>query len=156
MVRLPQEESGTNRKLSRPWHGPYRVTSVNDSDLSLIKVYFPQDQAIQVHQSRIKTCPLNFPSGFYWYGGKRRGSGRPLMGVSKVLNSLNSDQDYNESEEPPTETSQPTQTPNVDVVDQSVTTVNLQATKCNSTPPVCDPPGCKYPLWNNGRHSGRT
>ena len=150
LVRFPQEESGANHKLSRPWHGPYRVTSVNDPDLSSIKVYFPQDQAIRVHQSRIKTCPLNFPSGFYWYGGKRRGPGRPLKWVSKVLNSLDSDQDT------PTETSQPTQTPNVNVVDQSVTTVDLQATECNSTPPVCDPPRCKYPLRNRGRRSGRT
>ena len=31
LVRFPQEEQGKNRKLSRPWHGPYRVTSVTKS-----------------------------------------------------------------------------------------------------------------------------
>ena len=27
LVRFPQEESGRQRKLSRPWHGPYRIIS---------------------------------------------------------------------------------------------------------------------------------
>ena len=67
LVYHPQDETGGNRKLSRPWHGPYRVTSIQDLDVCLVKVYFPQDQEIQVHQSRVKACPVNFPSGFYWY-----------------------------------------------------------------------------------------
>jgi hypothetical protein len=25
LVRFPQEESGKQRKLSRPWHGPYQI-----------------------------------------------------------------------------------------------------------------------------------
>jgi len=51
LVRFPHEETGKNRKLSRPWHGPYRVTSVDNPDISVTKVYFPQDGSIQVHQS---------------------------------------------------------------------------------------------------------
>ena len=51
LVHFQHEESGPNRKLSRSWHGPYRIISVNDPDLSMVKVYFPQDQSIQVHQS---------------------------------------------------------------------------------------------------------
>ena len=74
---------------------------MNDPDLSMVKVYFPQDPSIQVHQSRVKVCPPNFPSGFYWYGGKRRGPGRPPKWVLKVLNSLDSEKD---TEEPPTGT----------------------------------------------------
>ena len=45
LVHFPHEESGPNRKLSRPWHGPYRIILVND---------FLQDQSIQEHQSRVK------------------------------------------------------------------------------------------------------
>ena len=71
LVYHPQDETGGNRKLSRPWHGPYRVTSIQDPDVCLVKVYFPQDQEIRVRQSRVKACPVNFPSGFYWYGGKQ-------------------------------------------------------------------------------------
>ena len=29
LVKFPAEESGKMRKLSRPWHGPYRITKVN-------------------------------------------------------------------------------------------------------------------------------
>ena len=39
-------------------------------------MYFPQDGGIQVHQTRIQHCP-DIPVGFYWYGGKRSGPGRP-------------------------------------------------------------------------------
>lgn len=31
LVQFPQDESGRNRKLSNPWHGPYYVTSLNDT-----------------------------------------------------------------------------------------------------------------------------
>ena len=41
LVHFPHEESGPNRKLSRPWHGPYRIISVNDPDLSIVKCVFP-------------------------------------------------------------------------------------------------------------------
>ena len=41
------------------------------------KVYFPDDGTIQVHLSRVCGCPKEFPGGFYWYGGRRAGPGRP-------------------------------------------------------------------------------
>ena len=85
LVLFPHELTGKNRKLSRPWHGPYRVNSVDDPDISVSKVYFPQDGSIQVHQSRVKVCPTNFPSGFYWYGGRRRGPGRPPRWVRELM-----------------------------------------------------------------------
>ena len=84
LVKFPQEESGKQRKLSRPWHGPYRVTSRDDPDLTLVKVYFPQEGTIQVHQTRVKPCP-NFPAGYYWYGPRRRRPGRPPKWVDNVL-----------------------------------------------------------------------
>jgi hypothetical protein len=36
VVRFPGEESGRLRKLSRPWHGPYRVTSCNDTNATAL------------------------------------------------------------------------------------------------------------------------
>ena len=86
LVRFPQDETGGNRKLSRPWHGPYRVVTQTDPDVCVDKVYFPQDGRIRVHQSRVKTCPPNFPAGFYWYGGRRRGPGRPPKWVTSMMN----------------------------------------------------------------------
>ena len=44
LVRFPQEKVGKMRKLSRPWHGPFRVLVVEDPDVTVIKVYFPQDE----------------------------------------------------------------------------------------------------------------
>ena len=85
LVLFPHELTGKNRKLSRPWHGPYRVTSIDDPDISVSKVYFPQDGNIQVHQSRVKLCPTNFPSRLHWYGGRRRGPGRPPKWVEELM-----------------------------------------------------------------------
>jgi len=85
MVRFPADETGRLRKLSRLWHGPYRISAINGPDVSVSKVYYPQDGGIQVHQSSVKPCPLNFPAGFYWYGGKRRAPGRPPKWVEQIL-----------------------------------------------------------------------
>ena len=39
LIHVPQDESGKQWKLSRPWHGPYRITAINQLDATLIKVY---------------------------------------------------------------------------------------------------------------------
>ena len=46
-MRFPQEKSGHHGKLSRPWHGPYHVTSKQDSDITVGKMYFPDKGVIQ-------------------------------------------------------------------------------------------------------------
>ena len=71
--------------MSRPWHGPYRVTSCNDTNITATKVYFPMDDPIHVHQIRVKPCPVGFTAGYFWYGGKRRGPGRPPRWVVAIL-----------------------------------------------------------------------
>ena len=68
LVRFPQEEVGKMRKLSRPWHGPYRIVTHKEPDVTVVKVYRPQDTAIRVHLSRVAPCPSELPPGFYWYG----------------------------------------------------------------------------------------
>ena len=70
MVKFPADETGRLRKLSRPWHGPYRITALNGPDVSISKVYYPQEGGIQVHLSRVKPCPPNFPAGFFGTGGR--------------------------------------------------------------------------------------
>ena len=86
-VRFPQDETGRLRKLSRPWHGPYRILQKRDPDITVVKVYHPQHGEICVHQSRVCKCPDNFPAGYFWYGGKRSGPGRPPKWVEKFLTS---------------------------------------------------------------------
>ena len=84
LVRFPQEETGRLRKLSRPWHGPFRITDINGPDVTVIRVYFPEDKPIQVHMLRVSPCPPDFPAGYYWYG-KKKSSGRPAPWVEKLL-----------------------------------------------------------------------
>jgi len=33
----------------------------------------------------VKPCPLNFPAGFYWYGGNSKGPGRSPKWVEQLL-----------------------------------------------------------------------
>ena len=46
-MKIPQEKSGHQKKLSRPSHGPYHVTSKKDPDITVVKVHFPDKGAIQ-------------------------------------------------------------------------------------------------------------
>ena len=85
LVKFPADESDKLQKLARPWHGPYRVTEVNEPNISVSNVYHPKKETIKIHQSRVKHCPVNFPAGFYWYGGKRKGPGRPPKWVEQLL-----------------------------------------------------------------------
>ena len=100
----PSDESGRLRKLSWPWHGPYRVTPCNDTNITATKVYFPMDHPIHVHQTRVKPCPVGFTAGYFWYGGKRHGSGCPPRWVEAVLAGEESPQTVPGSE-PETESS---------------------------------------------------
>lgn len=103
LMRFPQEETGKQRKLSRSWHGPYRITHLDDPDVTIVKVFFPAEGPIQVHQSRVCwhrsrvcRCPDQLPAGFYWYGGKRKNSGKTPKWLKILLapsKSNNGDQD---------------------------------------------------------------
>ena len=85
LVRFPQEESGKKRKLSKPWHGPYRVVQKSDPDVTVVPVHFPESGTIQVHQSRVCPCPPKWPAGFYWYGGNKLSHGRMLKWLEDLL-----------------------------------------------------------------------
>ena len=87
LIHFPQYESGRWRKLSHPWHGPYRITDKMDPGVTCVKVYHPQDGSIRIHQSRVCPCPEEFPAGYYWYGGKQKGPGRPPKWVDRLLQS---------------------------------------------------------------------
>ena len=85
LIYFPQDETGKSRKLSHPWHGPYRMISRDDSDITATKIYFLDDPSMQVHQTRVQHCPYSLPSGFYWYGAKRSKPGRPPKKLLKHL-----------------------------------------------------------------------
>ena len=77
LIRFPPKETGQQRKLSRPWYGPYRVTTVTEMGVTAVKVYSPQDGTTSVHASHVTRCPPAFPEGGYWYGGRQSGLGCP-------------------------------------------------------------------------------
>ena len=77
LIHFPSDETGRLRRLSRPWHGPFWVTSCNETNVVATKVYFPRDDPIRVHQTCVKPCLAGFTPGYYWYGGRRHGPGRP-------------------------------------------------------------------------------
>ena len=105
LVRFPAEETGRMRKLSRPWHGPYRVLEVKGPDITVERVYRPQDGPIQVHQTRVTPCPDAFPAGYHWYGDRRVSPGRPPRWVDRLLQdqSPNSELSPEAAMEPATE-----------------------------------------------------
>lgn len=90
-VRFPEEETGKKRKLSRPWYGPFRVIARHDPNLTVRKVYFPEDSPKTVHQLRVCLSPDMLPAGFYWYGAKRRSSGRTPTWLQRMLNAATHD-----------------------------------------------------------------
>ena len=84
-IKFPAEETGQNRKLSNPWHGPYCVLSRRDPDVTATKVYFPQEGQIQVHQQRVTRCPPDLIAGYYLYGPKKHSSGRVPMWIERLI-----------------------------------------------------------------------
>ena len=59
--------------------------SQDDPDITITKIYVPDDPSIQVHQSRVQHCPPSLPLEFYWYGTKRSKAGRPSKKILKQL-----------------------------------------------------------------------
>jgi len=75
------------------------VTEHRDPDVTITKVYFPQESAIQVHQSRVCLCPTAFPAGYYWYGNKRKGPGQAPKWVDKLLSDETFAEDQSQRDE---------------------------------------------------------
>lgn len=71
--------------MSQPWHGLYWIIDVNKPDVTVSKVYFPQDRQIQVHLLRITLCPPEFPAGYYWYGRKKCTPSSPVRWIQELL-----------------------------------------------------------------------
>ena len=72
--------------MSQPWHVPYHIIAKNDPDVTVVKVYFPEEGQILI----------------YWYDGNRKSPGRVPQWVQKLFcneDKQNSDQEASESEE---------------------------------------------------------
>jgi hypothetical protein len=56
MVYMPSDVQGKERKLARPYHGPYRVLKVTPTNAEVILVDRPKDPSIFVSLSRVRQC----------------------------------------------------------------------------------------------------
>jgi len=52
-------------------------------NVTVVKVYKPQEGQIYVHQT---TCPKEFPAGYYWYGHNSKSTDRVPEWVNQMLN----------------------------------------------------------------------
>ena len=60
----------------------------SDTGVTAVKIYFPEQDPIRVHQSRVSHCPEGFPPGWFWYGDRRSGPERPPRWIEQVLRAL--------------------------------------------------------------------
>ena len=70
-----------------PVHGTvYIVSSSVDTQMSLSsRCMPPQDGKLHIHQSRVVPCLPELPAGFFWYGTRHAGPGRPPKWVMGLL-----------------------------------------------------------------------
>jgi len=88
LVKFPHEETWNNVTLpTMAW----TILCGDDPDLTVVKIYFPQDEQIQIHQTRVIPCPADFPAGYYWYGRKRHSPGRPAQWLETLADVLETD-----------------------------------------------------------------
>ena len=48
------------------------------------KVYFQQEQPIQVHQNRVHVCPEGFPPRFFCYGNNQKSTNHIPKWITKL------------------------------------------------------------------------
>ena len=126
---VSHEETGKHRKLSRPWHGPYRIIQRNDPDVTTVKVFFPEEGSIQVHKTQVCPCP-GLPAGFYWYEGNRKSPG----GVPRWLQQLSSTPPDTGLQQPPSSDPQAggSERDELPVEDSDSKTVEMNSPICQS------------------------
>lgn len=67
MVYMPHETTGKDRKLSLPYHGPFRIMDIRGNCVSVKPVDKPDDEPILVNMDRIVPCPAEVPDSS-WLG----------------------------------------------------------------------------------------
>ena len=76
MVKFPQEETRSLCKVSRPWHGLYRIIDRQDLDVTVGSMPHRMDKFRELHPAH-HSCP--------WYGTRRSSPGRPPKWVDQLL-----------------------------------------------------------------------
>ena len=73
MVYMPVERTGKNRKLSRPYFGPYRILEVHPNGLIVRPVDRPDEQSIRVNQDQVTVQRNSRLTSHGWEGDALKG-----------------------------------------------------------------------------------
>ena len=70
MVFMPSETIGKDRKLARPYHGPYRVINIMPTNAEVQLIQYPSEPTIFVAIDRLRRCYPEQPNDC-WLGKKK-------------------------------------------------------------------------------------
>ena len=70
MVFMPSETIGKDRKLARPYHGPYRVINITPTNAEVQLIQYPSEPTIFVAIDRLRKCYPEQPNDC-WLGKKK-------------------------------------------------------------------------------------
>ena len=66
----PAEKTGEARKLARPFHGPYRISEMDNNTATIFRVDRPEQEPLLVAIDRLRRCPEQLGPEF-WPPSKR-------------------------------------------------------------------------------------
>ena len=61
----PAEKCGEGRKLARPFHGPYRISEMNNNTAKIRRVDRPDGDLLLVATDRLRRCPTEVTDTFW-------------------------------------------------------------------------------------------
>ena len=83
MVYMPSEVQGKDRKLARPFHGPYRVVSLTPTNAEVVLVDLPREPSIFVALHRVRRCYEEMED-VSWTGPRRKRRRRKTRSQASV------------------------------------------------------------------------
>lgn len=86
MVFMPKDVAGKERKLARPYHGPYRVLSLTSTNAEVQLIEHPEYAPIFVAMDRLRKCYPELPD-VSWTGRRQRRH-RARRRLGRVLRSV--------------------------------------------------------------------
>ncbi len=105
---MPSKVQGKDRKLARPYHGPYRVLNVTPTNAEVTLIDRPRNPSIFVSLTRVRRC-YDDMDDHSWTGGDKKSRKRPQQEVSvqevpvppPAAENLDESSDENTPPEPP-------------------------------------------------------
>lgn len=88
MVYMPSEKQGKDWKLSRPFHGPYRVLKVTPTNVEVRLVNRETDESIFVNRDRVHLCYPELNNDITWTGKEKRGKARSKNPVVPQIDTI--------------------------------------------------------------------